>query len=231
VPRIANNRQNDVQPKRKKMVRIRHALFLLALGSICLPLWSAPSAMAHRVTVFAWVEDGMVHAESNLGGGKKAKQAAVEVYDAAGALLLTGKTDNAGNFSFLPPIQSDMTVVLNAGMGHRGEWRLTRNDFTGAIPIPPAPVAKESEPPASKTTDKPTGTNTSGAGPLPADVAIGELIDRKLQPVLDKLTRLEQQNNTPDFQDVVSGFGYIAGIAGVAAYMNSRRKRGKHHDQ
>jgi len=70
---------------------------------VFLLLWAAidtPAALAHKVNVFAWIEGDTVHTESKFSGGRRAKGATVEVYDAADLLLLSGKTDDRGCFSF-----------------------------------------------------------------------------------------------------------------------------------
>ncbi len=96
------------------------------VGAILLLL--ATAAHAHRVNVFAWVEDGMVRIEGTLGGGKKAKNSELKVLNAAtGEVLLTGQTDQEGLFSFPVPVEmgeAGLRVVLEAGPGHRAEWLL-----------------------------------------------------------------------------------------------------------
>ena len=43
---------------------------------------------AHNVTVFAWVEGDTVTVESKFSGGRRPKNAPIEIYDNAGILLL-----------------------------------------------------------------------------------------------------------------------------------------------
>ena len=87
-------------------------------------LGTAPSAYAHKVTVFAWVEGDTVHTESKFSGGRRARQATIEVYDDQDKRLLTGQTDDNGQFSFKIPEDSALRIVLHAGMGHQtsGAW-------------------------------------------------------------------------------------------------------------
>ena len=96
-----------------------------------LVLLSAFEAGAHKVTVFAWVEGDTVTVESKFSGGRRPKNAPVEVYDSAGNLLLKGATDDQGIFSFTTPKKAPVTIVLLAGMGHRAEWILTEDDLQG----------------------------------------------------------------------------------------------------
>ena len=86
------------------------------------------SALAHKVTVFAWVEDGTVYTESKLGGGKRVREGDILVYDENENLLLRGKTDDQGEFSFPLPKKPPLIVELNAGMGHLARWTITPED-------------------------------------------------------------------------------------------------------
>ena len=82
------------------------------------------SASAHKVMIFAWVEGDTIYTESKLSGGKKVKEGDVIVYDLQGNRLLEGKTNEQGEFSFKIPKKTSLKIVLQAGMGHRGEWKL-----------------------------------------------------------------------------------------------------------
>ncbi len=78
--------------------------------------------MAHRAIIFAWVEGEKIFTESKFSGGRPVKQGDIIVYDLEGNQLLKGKTDDQGEFSFVIPKKTAMKIVLQAGMGHRGEW-------------------------------------------------------------------------------------------------------------
>ncbi|VEN73741.1 exported hypothetical protein [Candidatus Desulfarcum epimagneticum] len=96
--------------------------------------WLASPAMAHRVQVFAWAENGRVFCEGKFSGGRPAKGAEIVVFDPDGHILLKGKTNEKGEFSFPAP-STGVRVVLNASMGHRGEWSVSREEMgPGAAP-------------------------------------------------------------------------------------------------
>jgi nickel transport protein len=109
---------------------------MIPKAALCALLWAwiASPAMAHRVNVFAWAENGRVFCEGKFSGGRPAKGAEIVVFDLDGKILLKGKTDEKGGFSFPAP-QTGARVVLNASMGHRGEWSISREEMgTGAAP-------------------------------------------------------------------------------------------------
>jgi nickel transport protein len=203
------------------------ALFMALLSATVFV--SPPPALAHKVSIFAWVEGDMVHTQSNFFGGKKIQNASIDVLDASGKLLLQGKTDNNGEFSFKAPIKAAMKIVVSAGMGHQAVWNLKPSDFdtmeqdgsyletVSSQAITPVhssiSLAEASSPPtaqASITSDE------------IYDI-VEKALDKKLSPILKMLSELRNQG--PTLRDVLGGIGYIIGLVGLVAYMGSRRKK------
>ena len=90
----------------------QHNIFLPVIFLILIIIFLInSSAMAHKVTVFAWVEGNTVFTESKFSKGKPAKNAQILVYDKEGRELLEGKTDNKGEFSFKVPKLTDLRIV------------------------------------------------------------------------------------------------------------------------
>lgn len=88
----------------------------------------ATAAYAHRVIVFAYTEGDTLHTESKFVPNTPVRQGKILVMEEkSGKVLLTGQTDDKGKFSGkLPPeaLKMDLKVVVEAAMGHRGEWAL-----------------------------------------------------------------------------------------------------------
>jgi len=80
------------------------------------------TVLAHRVTVFAWVEGNTIHTQSRFTGGRPVKNGHISVYNAQGDLCLSGHPDAAGEFDFNLPKSAGARIVLDAGMGHGNEW-------------------------------------------------------------------------------------------------------------
>jgi nickel transport protein len=96
-------------------------------------LGSTASTWAHKVYVFAWVEEGMVCTESSF-GDQPVHGGAIEVVDQDNQVVLRGKTDDQGKFDFSVPstVTSDLLIKLDATMGHQARWTLTRSELTAA---------------------------------------------------------------------------------------------------
>jgi nickel transport protein len=203
-------------------VRLLSLLCLVA----ALMLLAAGAALAHRVNVFAWVEGDLVFVECKYPDGTKVHEGVIRVLDSAGKELLSGKTNDKGEFSFKVPKQDDLTIVLEAGMGHRGDWPLSRQDLAPAGEEPkPGPAAAPQASPKNEAPSPAAAEPAAGpASPPPAgiDQAIEKALDKKLAPVMKMLAEMHEQKVR--LTDVLGGIGYIIGLVGVAAYF--KRKPG-----
>jgi len=88
----------------------------------------AGNALAHRVNLFAYIEGGKIYTESYFPDGKPVAGGKLSVYDSQGNLLLAGKTDKAGMFNFAVPKVDDLTIVIEASMGHKNHYKLKKNE-------------------------------------------------------------------------------------------------------
>jgi nickel transport protein len=181
-------------------------------------------AGAHRVNIFAWVEGDTVLVECKYPDGREVHEGVIRVLDSAGKELLNGKTNAKGEFSFKAPKQDDLTIVLEAGMGHRADWPLSKQDLAPAGEAPKPEPAAPSQP-APKTEAPPPAAKESAPGaasPPPAgiDQAIEKALDKKLAPVLRMLAEMHEQKVR--LTDVLGGIGYIIGLVGVAAYFKRK---------
>ncbi len=196
------------------------------------------SASAHKVSIFAWVEGDTVYTESKFSGGKKVKNAPVEVYDARGNKLLEGKTDESGEFSFNVPQKTEMKIVLSAGMGHRAEWTISADEVMGAdasgvetgvqepgpvnsVPVNPVKTeVTEATEPATLVTDVSLPCMSSDD----IEKAVEKALEKRLNPIVAKLNKSLNPDHDPTFTDILGGIGYILGLIGIGTYFNYRKK-------
>jgi nickel transport protein len=187
-------------------------------------LLTAGAALAHRVNVFAWVEGDTVFVECKYPDGTKVHEGVIRVLDSAGKELLNGKTNTKGEFSFKLPKQDDLTVVLEAGMGHRGDWPLSKQDLAPAGDAPKPEPAAPSQPAPKTEAPSPAANEPApaAASPSPAgiDQAIEKALDKKLAPVMRMLAEMHEPKVR--LTDVLGGIGYILGLVGVAAYFKRK---------
>lgn len=90
----------------------------------------AAPAMAHKVNIFAYVEGDVVYTESYFPDGRMIANGSIEVLGAAGNTLLEGRTDQDGLFNFpVPKKKEDLTIVINATMGHKNSYLLQKSEM------------------------------------------------------------------------------------------------------
>jgi len=186
------------------------------LTSLCM-FWPS-SAAAHRVSVFAWIEGDTVYTRSKFSGGKRVKDGDVLVYDLNENHLLSGKTDELGEFSYKIPRKTGMKIVIKAGSGHRGEWSIPLHEVEGLS----GPEATSIQPQEAASTTPGEAAALSRIDLDELRRVIEESVDSKLKPVLKIL--IDTQEAGPSFRDILGGIGYIFGLMGLAAYIHFRRK-------
>lgn len=88
---------------------------------------------AHKVYVFAYVENGTVFTESGFSGNKPVTDGKLIVKDQKGNTILTGRPDEEGMFSFAVPndLETGLEIILEAGTGHKGTWTVKQEEIQG----------------------------------------------------------------------------------------------------
>lgn len=109
---------------------MKQTVRLAFLGMVFLGIFFS-SAAAHKVIVFAWVEQGMVHIEGSFGGKNTVHQGKITVTDQQGQVIYKGTTDHKGYLAFPLPKAglSDLTVLLDAGPAHQATWVIRKDEL------------------------------------------------------------------------------------------------------
>jgi len=98
-------------------------LFLMC-GSLIL----STAVSAHKVNIFAYVESGIIYTESYFPDGRAVEKGKVQIYDSQDNLIQEGTTDNEGLCSFEIPKVDELTIVIDASMGHRNSFVLSKDE-------------------------------------------------------------------------------------------------------
>lgn len=96
------------------------------LAVLVVILSASGTALAHKVNLFAYAEGGTVFTESYFPDGRAVEGGKVLVYDSNADLILEGKTDTEGIFSFDIPKIDDLKIVIDAAMGHKNSFTLKK---------------------------------------------------------------------------------------------------------
>jgi len=185
---------------------------------------------AHNVTVFAWVDGDTIHSQSKFSGGKRVKNAPILVYDFKDVLLLEGKTDENGMFSFKIPKKTALKIVLKASMGHLAVWKLRAEELDEAESKTAAEPTGMKAPLETKSGSVDIQEKSESSGPTKISLERQEIekiinasLDKKLAPITEILADSIQRG--PGFTEIMGGIGYIFGLVGVALYFANRKRK------
>ena len=207
---------------------LKYNIFCLIFTMLWL-LFLPVSVSAHNVTVFAWVDGDTIHTQSKFRGGKRVKNAPILVYDFKDVLLLEGKTDGKGMFSFKIPQKTALKIVLKASMGHLAMWKLRAEELgetESKTAVQPtgikAPLAIDSGSTGIQKNVDVFGSTKISLERREIEEIIDASLDKKLQPITQMLANA--MNQEPGFTEIMGGIGYILGIVGIALYFSNRKK-------
>lgn len=203
------------------------ALTLLFLGSV------GESALAHKVIASVFASGEAIEGEIGFSNGDMAAGTLVEVFDDEGNKLGEVTTDSDGFFTFNPVKRVVHVFKANLGSGHVAEVRMDLEDLPDIAGSAPSENASD-ELGAAQTTEIGTsatiaaGNPDSGPGEQISAAAlkenrelIREMIHREVTPLRREIAAYKEKN---DFQTILGGIGYIAGLFGVVFYLAARRK-------
>ncbi|GAB7079324.1 cobalamin biosynthesis protein CbiL [Megalodesulfovibrio paquesii] len=210
----------------------------LCLMVLMLTLCAPVPAWAHRVNVFAWVQQGEVVVEGGFARGNPARGAAVEAFiPGQDTPVFRGNTDDEGLLRFALPeaaMGHGLRIVLSAGEGHRNEWLLAAEELAGQAVSASAPATDPAAAPASgpAASDVPAQSAVLPATGLPTGLAeaqleqmIAEAVRREVSPLQRQIAELQREllQPGPSVQDITAGIGFLFGLAGVAMLVKRRR--------
>jgi nickel transport protein len=191
------------------------ARFCLRIGVLLLLVAVGLPAQAHKVNMFAYAEGNEVFVEGYFADGKKPKFCEVVVYDSGDKPIVTGKTNEEGQFSFVIPVPGPLRIRLDAGEGHVADYKLAADETAQdsgvqAGPLAPIEMSKEG-----------SGSDSVVQSNSGADVAmVQKAVGQSLRPVMRALDELKQRRT---ISDILGGIGIIMGIGGLFLYLKARK--------
>lgn len=199
---------------------IIHAIFA------CVLTLFATQAEAHKIRVFAYENNGEIVAEVKFSSGRPAKQVLIEVIAENNSPLLSGRTDNNGEYRFSTDMipkgsGGNLIIIANDGAGHRGTWSLEEADYLGTTPDHSLPVKEVSSATAQENNSRKSLTSTPPLDFKAVEDIVENTVAREIAPLKKMLA--EQKHDKVSIQDILGGLGYILGLAGIAAYYKSKK--------
>jgi nickel transport protein len=207
-----------------KRVTLLQLLFII----LFIPIMCRPG-FAHKVRIFAWQDGNNIITEAMFSRGRPALNATISVVETGtGKELLSGTTDAKGLFSFpIPQTGSkELKIIVDAGDGHKNSWNYTleesasKDKNTFPLQLQTSADGQAQNPPISEEATVNTLQTISTAD---LTRIIETALDKKLASI--NRTLAENSEKGPTLQDILGGIGYILGLAGIAAYMQSLKNK------
>lgn len=177
-------------------------------------------AYAHKVNMFAFAEGNDVFVEGYFSDGKKPMNSEVLVFDNAGKQLLSGLTNEEGQFDFAIPKQEDLRITLNAGQGHLAEYTISREELGGVEAAPATANDALNSPGGEAVSDNNVVVETTAAAAPGLERMVKSAVGQSLRPVMRSLSELKERRT---FSDIIGGLGFIVGIIGGFFYFKARK--------
>ncbi|MDR2405640.1 MAG: hypothetical protein LBE27_04650 [Deltaproteobacteria bacterium] len=220
-------------------IHILKAFPALALGLILAQLILFPrDLLAHAVYIFAYPNGDEVCTESYFTKKDRVKNGTISMFYADGTLIQSAKTDTDGNYCFpLPKVKGDLLFVIEAGEGHRGEFKLREEDLPSPDPATDTGSVSETEPAASAASSASGAASGAAGAPVPSTSSppgassassdeIRQVVRSELKSQLGPIMRaLAEQNDdkTPGLREIVGGLGWIVGLLGIITLARGRK--------
>ncbi|MCD8554086.1 hypothetical protein [Seleniivibrio sp.] len=164
---------------------------------VILTLLSFSTAFAHKLNILAFAENNVLTVNSYFADGTPCRECAFQVFDAEGKVFAEGKLSNDGEFSRNGKLPAEMKIVVDGGMGHRGEQTITSSAETETV---------NEEPVQSTSVDT---------------AQIRQLIREELSKQTAEL-KAEIDKGRSHLDMIIAGIGYILGIFGIAMIVKKK---------
>ncbi|MGP3698055.1 carboxypeptidase-like regulatory domain-containing protein [Rhodobacter sp. NSM] len=186
---------------------------LLALILMLAPL----PAMAHKVIASVYPAGASIEGEVGFSNGDMAANQTVTVSDPAGRSLGETVTDAAGAFSFAPSEPVAHVFHADLGAGHVAETVMSEEDVAAVLgrAVPAAPPAAVSAAAPAKERAPADGLSAETREEVAA------MLRAELRPLRQEIAAYREKN---DFQTILGGLGWIAGLFGLGFYLAARRR-------
>lgn len=194
------------------------ARLFLAVALLIAP---AGSVSAHGVFIFAWADGDRICTDSYFNKKSKVQGGKVSMRNAAGEVLQSGSSDSEGGLCFARPDgREDLFFVVEAGEGHRAEFKLRAEDLPGAAPAAGESFSRPEAAPAPKVTE------AADSGNLEESLRrmVREELQSQLSPIHKALAE-GQRGQSPGLREIVGGLGWVAGLFGLAFWWTGRKKK------
>jgi nickel transport protein len=186
-------------------------LFVILLSLALYP----DTCSAHKVSLFAYQEGGIVYTESYFVDGTPCRKGKITARDDRGAIVAEGLTDDEGRFSFPYGLSGNLGIVLRASAGHGSEFILTADEDDNFAGYPEGGGA------FGGTSQEVT---VKDEGAVLNEATVKKIVEDRIGPIRESLMEIRRKQEKPTLGKILGGLGWIAGIAGAYLWGVAKRR-------
>ncbi len=207
------------------MNRIHQKHLCLAIPLAFLLLFFIPlSVYSHGIKIAARVDNGNLVVESSLAGHRLVPGSSVAVKNAQTKnTIISGKVDKQGAYkielsSNLLNNPTDLLITVSDTFGHHAKTVIKQGTYSSQQSKPQDELLDHhSHPALHPSTDQAIEQYSKEE----LKQMIAAVLEQKLSPLRGQIAELGKDKNS--FQDIIGGIGYLVGLAGLGAWMKSRK--------
>lgn len=169
---------------------------------------SAWPAQAHRLKLFATLENGTISGYAFFVGSGRAQNADLRITDETGREIAKLTTDAQGAYSYPTSAVQTYRLIAHTGDGHVAEATIDKSRFSGVA------GAK------ALADDEADETSLGDVNAAQIERIVDAAVARQLRPLMEAYEAAEGRTR---FNDVMGGIGMIIGLAGLALWSSARK--------
>ncbi len=193
---------------------------LVVMAVIILSMVIHPSvANAHKLNVFAYIENDILVGEAYFSDGAPARDCDVVIKDPHDDVVISkSHTDKEGRFviSVGASKKGDFLIIVNAGMGHQGQATIS---LPAQEDVLTTRAGEKSYFEESKDEDELLHLREEDLLSL-----MRTAVRSELDPLRNELLQLRKELSSPGFSEIMGGIGYIFGLVGVILWVKGEKK-------
>ena len=198
------------------------------LFGLSLMLCISAFAQAHKVNIFAALDGNMIVGRVYFSGGGVAEDVDVEVFSQDGLKVSSVKTNSKGEFIFVPKAKDAQYLFsVDTGDGHAAKTTVA----VGSPVLAPQGPGKVRPPTLTQLQansvieSQPQGQGQAAPIQVAIDPSVisGVVSTELSKQLLPLSARLDKYESSIRLSDILGGIGYIFGVAGLLAFLWSRR--------
>ncbi|SUS04906.1 conserved exported hypothetical protein [uncultured Defluviicoccus sp.] len=179
-------------------------------------------AHAHKLKVFATAVGERIEGTVYFVGGGPARGARILVESTDGKPIEELTADDAGAFAITAKVRTDHVIVTDSADGHSARTIIPASLLPASLPLPASTLGTGAA--EARVSTAPAAPQEGGTGdPAAMEASIAQAVARQVAPLREQLSAYEDRVR---LRDVLGGFGYILGLAGLFAWLRARRPTG-----